>query len=785
MSPDIEWRTDDAGGGERIVVVTRERRLRRGLTAGLLIALVGGLALLFGYRDHSEAVPGPKHIPTPTALEAARAGQYRGKIVTIGDIYGERWATAFRRSFLDFENETGIDVWFVTVEPESAEFVRAIEAGTGPDLVEFSSSREMWYFARDGKIVDITTVMPMSRLLEQYDRQWVDWATMQGPDGPIVAGVWGPVWVRNTIWYPKAAFERAGYKVPTTWQELIDLSDQIVKDGGTPWCLQNGSIGGGSVGVPAQSWISDLMLRTAPDDFDAWMLGEIKSTAPPVQRAIQLMSDIWFRPGYAQVDRQALNTTYQWDIDQPLFDDPPTCWMAYVPSWSTEWNGKRSITPFMARKFGVDYDFFILPPIDPAYGAPVQVDAHITALLNDRPEARALMEYVITGKALENWIKSDIRFGFSPHKDADPDWSDEPRERALARAIVEAQAAGTLSHSDGYWIKLEPEIAALFLQSISAYVAGDLDLETAMTQVDEAAAGARGQVAPEKLQWNAVWGSSNRDVFAAGYAGEPVYYIDAAEGWGQVMHYDGRTWSSMEIPRTGWLGGIWGSSGVDVFAVGEAGAILHYDGHRWESMDSGTLLDLIGIWGSSPIDVYAVGVGSTILHFDGRAWSVMPWRGWVHLIDVWGRSDDDVYAAGINGTVLHYDGRAWSSMESGISITLWTIAGTTDGNVFLGGDNNTILRYDGGVWSPASNLPGPSLRDMWAVSADDIFAVGIKGVIVHYDGSGWSLMPGGVDFDLNAVWANSGRDVFAVGANNTLLHYDGQTWSSMSDGPDQ
>ena len=42
---------------------------------------------------------------------------------------------------------------------------------------------------------------------------------------------------KSLIWYPKKAFDAAGYKVPTTWDEQQALMDQIVKDGDTPWCI--------------------------------------------------------------------------------------------------------------------------------------------------------------------------------------------------------------------------------------------------------------------------------------------------------------------------------------------------------------------------------------------------------------------------------------------------------------------------------------------------------------------------------------------------------------------
>jgi hypothetical protein len=62
------------------------------------------------------------------------------------------------------------------------------------------------------------------------------------------------------------------------------------------------------------------------------------------------------------------------------------------------------------------------------------------------------------------------------------------------------------------------------------------------------------------------------------------------------------------------LDGVWGSSGSDVFAVGEDGTILHYDGSSWSSMSSGTGEWLYGVWGSSGSDVFAVGDSGTILH---------------------------------------------------------------------------------------------------------------------------------------------------------------------------
>jgi photosystem II stability/assembly factor-like uncharacterized protein len=67
---------------------------------------------------------------------------------------------------------------------------------------------------------------------------------------------------------------------------------------------------------------------------------------------------------------------------------------------------------------------------------------------------------------------------------------------------------------------------------------------------------------------------------------------------------------------------VWGSSGSDIFAVGEGGSILHSDGTNWRALRSGTTNALYGTWGSSSSDVFAVGAGGTILHCDGAGHTV-------------------------------------------------------------------------------------------------------------------------------------------------------------------
>ena len=72
-------------------------------------------------------------------------------------------------------------------------------------------------------------------------------------------------------------FEDAGYEVPETMEELKALTDQIVADGETPWCIGLGS--GGATGWPATDWVEDLLLRTQPPEvYDGWVDNSIPFT---------------------------------------------------------------------------------------------------------------------------------------------------------------------------------------------------------------------------------------------------------------------------------------------------------------------------------------------------------------------------------------------------------------------------------------------------------------------------------------------------------------------------
>jgi len=264
------------------------------------------------------------------------------------------------------------------------------------------------------------------------------------------------------------------------------------------------------------------------------------------------------------------------------------------------------------------------------------------------------------------------------------------------------------------------------------------------------------------------------DAFSSVFTGDSLLRIPATSSEFNV----GASWIGQTSGTENLLYGVWGSSGSDVFAVGEAGTIVRYNGEAWTTQPSPTSDNLYAVWGSSPIDVFAVGgrVG-TILHYDGETWTEQTKDGTDSLFGVWGTSHSNVFAVGYQGTILHYDGTSWARQTSGTESWLHGVWGSSGSDVFAVGVSGTILHYDGTQWSPLTSGTDSALQGVWGASGTDVFAVGSGGQILHYNGSTWTSQATGVAERQLGVWGASGSDVFAVGNGGTILRYDGSSWT--------
>ncbi len=418
----------------------------------------------------------PAEEPTAAAegsyLDRAMAGEFSGTVVTMSGPFTDEDAVKFNNSIADFEEQTGIDIQYEgTKEFETTISVR-VDAGDAPDIADFPQPGLLANFAKAGKVVDVRTFLDVEALQANYNQSWLDMATMEGPDGPIMAGVWHRFNGKSLVWYPKDDFDAAGYTIPQTWDELMELSQTIIDDGDTPWCI--GIESGTATGWPATDWIEEIMLRTTSlENYDRWTRGELKFDSPEVRRAVEIMSEIWLNDEMVYGGRASIVSTFFGDAPTPMFDDPPKCWLHKQGNFIT------SFFPAGAQA-GVDYDFFYLPPIDEAYGKPFLVAGDIMAMFNDRPEVRAVMEYFTHGESVRAWLAAGG--ALSPHNDSSLDWYGDDVERGIAELVRDS----TSVRFDGSDLMPGEVGAGSFWKGMTDYIAGTVDLDTALREIDAA-----------------------------------------------------------------------------------------------------------------------------------------------------------------------------------------------------------------------------------------------------------------------------------------------------------
>src|SRR5262245_27671558 len=107
-----------------------------------------------------------------------------------------------------------------------------------------------------------------------------------------------------------------------------------------------------------------------------------------------------------------------------------------------------------------------------------------------------------------------------------------------------------------------------------------------------------------------VYAAASTDVFAVGQ--------------GTLLHYDGAFWTKQASPTPLDWGAVSGTSGSDVWAVGNRGAIIHYDGTRWGLRSSPTGIDLRAVFAVSPTEAYAAGKAGEVLRYNGVLWMAQP-----------------------------------------------------------------------------------------------------------------------------------------------------------------
>lgn len=392
-------------------------------TAALVAGSVGAQELKFA--------PGEDAKFNWASFEELKKTQLNGEQITIFGPWLGPDQVLVESVLAYFAAATGADVRYTGSDSFEQQIVVDLEAGSAPNIAIFPQPGLASDMAKRGFLTDLGAENA-SWLKDNYaaGQSWVDLGTYAGQDGnSAFYGFPFKTDLKSLVWYSPENFEDAGYEVPETMEELKALTEKIVADGGTPWCIGLGS--GAATGWPATDWVEDMMLRTAsPEDYDKWVSNEMKFDDPIVVNAINEFG--WFAKNdkFVVGGAGAVASTDFRDSPKGLFASPPQCYLhrqaSFIPSFFPE-----------GTSVGEDADFFYFPAYaEKDLGSPVLGAGTTFAITKDSKAARAFIEFLKSPIAHEVWMAQK---GFlTPHKGVNPEVFTDPTVRKMNDILLQA-----------------------------------------------------------------------------------------------------------------------------------------------------------------------------------------------------------------------------------------------------------------------------------------------------------------------------------------------------------
>jgi len=318
-------------------------------------------------------------------------GDLTGKTITYFTSVGDDEKPTWLAGFKPFEDCTGATIQWDGSNSFEAQIKVRIASGNPPDIAALPQPGLL------NSIVNETgTLKPAPQIVSDavdanYNEAFKGYGTVNNIffAPPLDANV------KSFVWYSPKTFKEKGYTVPTTYDELIALTNKIAADNTganvKPWCAGIGS--GEATGWPATDWLEDYMVRMYGPDTDAdWVAHKFPFNDQKVTDALNKVGDILRNPadvngGLGDVASIA-STTFQ-DGGVPITKGQ--CFLHRQANfYENFWPAGTTVA-----EDGDVYAFY-LPTFNSNFGKPVLIGGTFAGAFNDKPETQAFQYYVTT-----------------------------------------------------------------------------------------------------------------------------------------------------------------------------------------------------------------------------------------------------------------------------------------------------------------------------------------------------------------------------------------------------
>ncbi|WP_263731185.1 ABC transporter substrate-binding protein [Cellulomonas sp. SG140] len=364
---------------------------------------------------------------------------HSGKTVTMfGSILSPE-SDSLNSSWADFSKCTGITIQYTGSNTFESDLPVKVNGGNAPNLAIIPQPGLLAQMVATGAVKD-----PPAQTVKNEDNWNAAWKGYGSVDGKFYAAPMSAN-MKSLVWYSPKYFKDNGFTVPTTWADMMSLSDQMASKmtgAAKPWC---GGIGSGTAsGWPATDWLEEVVLgKYGGQVYDDWISHKVKFSDPQIQDAMKVVSDWlqnpkWVNGGVGDVKTIA-TTTFQ-NAGLPILKNE--CGMLQQASfYEAQWP--------KGTKVGPDGDVmaFKLPAVDPSIKTPVEGGGEFVTAFSDDPAVQAVQNYLSSPQWAESRIK--VAPGWvSANEKVDQSLYTDPIDQLSAKYLADPNATFRFDASD-------------------------------------------------------------------------------------------------------------------------------------------------------------------------------------------------------------------------------------------------------------------------------------------------------------------------------------------------
>lgn len=394
-----------------------QRGRRRWLLVAALLVVVLVSVVVFVRPDDTPvetSAPSAAGSSTPTTIDPALAG------TTVRVLTNASNEEVFEAVLQTVSLASGIEVELRNTSNTEL-FTTTLDGADPPGIVVTSPSFDNAQRCADGRFVPADAELEAVLRAQHHEALLIR-------AGDAVCGAALAAIPDFLIWYNPNAMQAWGYEVPSTWNELDELTQRMVTDGFTPWCI--GFEAGTASGFPGQQWIDNLLVQSASlEVYDGLFDGSVSWSHPEVEEAFgrfeEVIADDKVRGGRRSISRTSFDGSYE-----SMFRTRPGCFFHAAGS------GFETQVSFLENppQRGVDYDFIPFPALEGS-GDRAVVRTRFVAATNDRPETRAALAYLLSAEGQEELVAAG---GITANVVVDPELVSDDWDRRLMETMQNA-----------------------------------------------------------------------------------------------------------------------------------------------------------------------------------------------------------------------------------------------------------------------------------------------------------------------------------------------------------